>query len=215
MEDVLASDSFMTLAVNGSHSILLDAFALIVTSTVAWIPLGAFLFWYVYRNCGLKTMLLALGSVLLCVLVADAVSSGVFKPLVERWRPSRNPGIMYAVEVVNEYRGGSYGFFSSHAANTCSVAVFLCGLVRGKALACMFWLFTLVNCWSRIYLGVHYFGDVAVGLCFGALVGFFVHKLYVRCGGVLISDKGSSILVVSLISYVAFLLLSLFLACFF
>ncbi len=212
IEQIVALDRDLTLALNGSHSVLLDALAMIVTSTVAWIPIGLFLHWYVYKNYGWRTTLLVLGSILLCILVADTVSSGVFKPLVERWRPSRDPNIMYVVDVVNEYRGGRYGFFSSHAANTCSVAMFLILLFRSKPLTSLFLLFTLANCWSRIYLGVHYFGDVVVGLCFGALVGYCVHKLYVRCGGVHVTDPDGYVLVVNLISYVAFLLLAWFLA---
>ena len=79
----------------------------------------------------------------------------------------------------------------------------------------MFALFTLVNCWSRIYLGVHYVGDVVVGLCFGTLVGLCAYRLYIRFGGVHVSDKDRYILVMNLVSYVAFLLLSVLLASFF
>lgn len=215
IEQIVDLDRYLTLAINGSNSVMLDAFALIVTSTVAWLPIGLFMCWYIYRNYNLKTMLFVLGAILCCVLVADVVSSGIFKPLVERFRPSRDPEIMYAVDVVNEYRGGCYGFFSSHATNTCSVAVFLCCVFRNRSLIYMFALFTLVNCWSRIYLGVHYVGDVFVGLCFGTLVGLCVYRLYIRFGGVHVSDKDRYILVMNLVSYVAFLLLSVLLASFF
>ncbi len=212
---IINLDANLTLAINGSHYLFLDAFAMIVTSTVAWIPIGIFLCWYIYKNYGFKSMLLTLGSILLCVLVADTISSGIVKPLVARWRPSQDPGMMYAIDVVNQYRGGRYGFFSSHAANTCSVAVFLCMLFKSKSLTYMFMLFSLVNCWSRIYLGVHYFGDVIVGFCFGALVGLCIHKVYVRYGGIRAYDKDGYVLVSNLLSYVAFLLLAWYIANFF
>lgn len=211
-EKIIELDKTITLAINGSHSVILDSFALVVTSTIAWIPIGLFLLWYIYRNNGTKTMLMVLGSILLCVLVADSVSSGIFKPLIERWRPTRDPEMLNLVDVVNGYRGGRYGFFSSHAANTCSVAVFLCMLFNTKKLTLMFIAFTLVNCWSRIYLGVHFFGDVIVGLIFGTFVGWGIFRLYAKLGGQRASDELDYVFVANLASYIAFLLVAGFLA---
>lgn len=212
IDQILELDREITLAINGSNSLALDAFALIVTSTIAWIPIALYMLWYVYRKNGLKTMLLTIGGILLCVLIADTVSSGIFKPLVARWRPSRDPEIMYLVDIVNDYRGGRYGFFSSHASNTCSVATFLALQFRSRHLCVMFVLFTLINCWSRMYLGVHYFGDIFVGLCFGVLVGLVVFKLYSRLGGTTVADNKGCVFVANLSTYVAFLLLIPFVA---
>ena len=78
------------------------------------------------------------------------------------------------------YRGGNYGFFSAHASNTFSIALFFSLLMRRKLFVFFMITWSLVNCWTRIYLGVHYPGDIAVGLLWGALVGYFVYRLYCR-----------------------------------
>ena len=77
---------------------------------------------------------------------------------------------MYAVDVVNGYRGGKYGFISSHAANTFAVATLLTLLVRGRRLAIVLFGWALLNCWTRVYLGVHYVGDLMCGALWGTLV---------------------------------------------
>ena len=209
---LLQLDEKITLAINGSHSILLDHLALIITSTIAWVPLGVFLLWHVYRNYNLRTMLYVLIGLGLCVFLADTISSGFFKPFVERFRPTRDPELMYVVKVVEGYRGGRYGFFSSHAANTCSVALFLGLLFRNKILYYLLAFFTLSNCWSRVYLGVHYFGDIIVGLLCGVIVGWCVYRLYMRCGGVLLTKDSYSLVEIQIIMYISFLLLAPFLA---
>ena len=84
------------------------------------------------------------------------------------------------LDVVNDYRGGRYGFFSSHAANTFSVAMFVTLLVRRRGLGLMLFSWAALNGWSRIYLGVHYFGDVIVGTAWGCIVGALVYWLYAR-----------------------------------
>ncbi|MGN1214019.1 MAG: phosphatase PAP2 family protein [Bacteroidaceae bacterium] len=211
-EQLLSLDEKITLAINGSHSILLDHLALIITSTVAWVPIGVFILWHVYHKYNLRTMLYVLLGMGLCVLMADSISSGFFKPFVERFRPTRDPELMYVVKVVEGYRGGRYGFFSSHAANTCSVALFLGLLFRNKVLYYLLALFTLSNCWSRVYLGVHYFGDIIVGLLCGVIVGWCVYRLYIKCGGILLNGNSYPVVLAYIASFVVFLLLAPFLA---
>ena len=116
----------------------------------------------------------------LCVLLAGAVDDSIVKPLVARWRPTHDPEIGVLVDVVNGYRGGNYGFFSAHAANTFSIAMFFSLLMRHRLFVCFMVAWSLINCWTRLYLGVHYPGDITVGLCWGALVGYTVYRLYCR-----------------------------------
>ena len=105
----------------------------------------------------------------LCVLLAGGVDDEIVKPLVARWRPTHDPEIGSLIDTVNGYRGGNYGFFSAHAANTFSLAV-LCFMVG----------WSLTNCYTRLYLGVHYPGDITVGLLWGGFVGWLVYRLYCR-----------------------------------
>ena len=104
----------------------------------------------------------------------------IVKPLVARWRPTHDPEIGMLVDVVDGYRGGNYGFFSAHACNTFSIAVFFSLLMRFRPLVAAMILWSLTNCWTRLYLGVHYPGDITVGLIWGGIVGYVVYRLYCR-----------------------------------
>ena len=86
---------------------------------------------------------------------------------------------MYAVDVVNETRGGRFGFTSSHAANSFGIAIFFSLLIRHKALSTSLILWAVMNAFTRIYLGVHYPGDILAGTLIGVLVGWLVYRLYV------------------------------------
>ena len=176
-------DKSLTLALNGSDSLMMDSIMMIITSTIVWIPVGIFLLYYIYTKCGIKSMLLVLGGMLLCILLADLMSSMVCKPLVARLRPSNEPSLNGMINLVNNYRGGKYGFFSAHAANTMSIAVFLSLLLRRPPIVLLLILWSLLNCWSRLYLGVHYMGDILAGLAWGALVGWGVYLLLRRYTG--------------------------------
>lgn len=179
LEKIKALDLSLTLAFNGSDSLIMDWLAMLITSTETWIPIGLFLCYYVYRKRGLKDMCLVIGGIALCIFFADLVSSGICKPLVARLRPTRDPSLIKVVDTAFDYTGGKYSFFSSHAANTMSVAVFLSFSLRKWGIALLLVLWSLLNCWSRLYLGVHYVGDILVGIIWGIIVGWCVH-LFLR-----------------------------------
>lgn len=175
LEKVKALDLRLTLAINGSDSTTVDWIAILITSTETWIPIGIVLLYCLWRERGLKDMLLVLGGIALCILMADLLSSGICKPLVGRLRPTHTPALTEVVDVAFGYRGGKYSFFSSHAANTMSVAVFLLLMMRKWTVGIGLILWSLLNCWSRLYLGVHYLGDVLVGIVWGIIVGWVVY----------------------------------------
>lgn len=168
-------DQQITLFINGSHNLWLDGFALSVTATATWIPALLVLLYVIIHHGEMKEIVLTILAIGLCVLVADQIASGIFKPWICRPRPTQEGSLTLMVDVVNNYRGGMYGFFSSHAANTFAVTTFVALLIRRKLLTHTMIAWALLNCWSRIYLGVHYFGDVTVGILCGILVGFLVH----------------------------------------
>lgn len=180
--DVLQDiDRQLLLAVNGSDSLFVDHVVLILTHGATWIPMYIAMFYLVLKNNdNFRRLLLVLGAVALCYLLAGAVDDGIVKPLVARWRPTHDPEIGTLVDVVDGYRGGRYGFFSAHASNTMSIAVFFCWLVRSRRLSIILVTWSLLNCWTRLYLGVHFPGDIIVGILWGITVATGVYFLYLR-----------------------------------
>ena len=174
-------DKQLLLLLNGSESLYLDMLMRTLTNAWTWVPLYISLFYIVLKNNeNVQKILLILASAGLCVLFAGTVDDTIVKPLVARWRPTHDPQIGLMVDIVDGYRGGNYGFFSAHAANTFSIAVFFCWLVRSRLLSVTLVLWSLLNCWTRVYLGVHYPGDILVGLTWGFIVGTSVYFLYCR-----------------------------------
>ena len=116
--------------------------------------------------------------VALVIVLTDGITSTICKPLFARFRPTHDPDIMYMVDVVNGYRAYKYGFMSSHAANSFGLAMFVMLLVKNRLLSISLIAWALINCYSRIYLGVHYPGDIICGILVGILSGLVVYRLY-------------------------------------
>ena len=177
--DLIALDKEWLLAVNGSDSLFLDRVAHVLTTALTWLPLYLSLFYIVIRNNeNFRKVLCVLAGAGLCVLLAGSVDDLIVKPTVARWRPTHDPEIGLLVDIVDGYRGGKYGFFSAHAANTFSIAIFFCWLIRSRLLSTALVIWSLTNCWTRLYLGVHYPGDILVGLLWGGITGSFVYWIY-------------------------------------
>ena len=174
-------DRQLLLYINGSDSLYLDRLVRTLTNGLTWIPLYLSLFYMVMKNNdNFRRLLLVLGGAGLCVLLAGTVDDAIVKPLVARWRQTHDPQIGILVDIVDGYRGGKYGFFSAHASNTMSIATFFCWLARSRRLSIALVIWSLVNCWTRMYLGVHFPGDILVGLIWGITVGTGVYFLYRR-----------------------------------
>lgn len=166
---------------NGSDNIMLDQMVQILTSGLTWIPLYVMLFFVVMRNNEtMGQIALVVGSAIFCVLFADGLVDGIIKQLAERWRPSNDPTFKYMVQVVDDIRLKGYSFCSAHAANTISLAVFFSLLIRSKLLTITLVIWSLINCWTRLYLGVHYPSDILCGMIIGIIVGILVYLLYYK-----------------------------------
>ena len=169
-------DADALLAVNGLHDLFQDAFWWLVTAKWSSALLVLSLLWILLHQ-NRRHALLVLAMLALAVLVADQVSSGLIKHLVERLRPTHDPSLESMVHVINGYRGGLYGFVSSHAANFSAIAMLVSLVMRHRLVTISMFGWALLQCYSRMYLGVHYPGDIIGGLIVGMLAGWLVWLL--------------------------------------
>ena len=171
-------DQTITLALNGSTSLFWDNLMICITNTFSWSLVILMLLYIFFHNNTLRDALIILLTIGLMILVADRLCSGLVKPWVARWRPTQNPEIMYLVDIVEGYRGGRFGFFSGHACNTFCMATFLSFLFRYRAVTFTLYFWSFTTTYTRLYLGVHYIGDVTVGFIVGAIIGIIFYLLY-------------------------------------
>ena len=169
-------DTTALLAINGLNDTFQDMFWWLVSAKWASLLLLLALFWILMRQ-NRRHALLVLAMLFLALVVADQISSGLIKQLVERLRPTHDPDLASAVHVINGYRGGLYGFVSSHAANSFAAVTFLSLIMRHRAVTISLLVWSLLQCYSRMYLGVHYPGDILGGIVVGVLVGWLVWRL--------------------------------------
>lgn len=147
----------------------------VVSRSKTWIWLYVLLVaLLVYRYHNWKAVLLMLVGFGIAVGLSDWTCSGILKPLVCRLRPTHEPALD-PLYLVNNYIGGKYGFCSSHAANTLSCALLFSLLFRNKIATVCLMTWVAMNCYSRMYLGVHYPSDIIVGLLIGSLWAVLVY----------------------------------------
>ncbi len=176
MDQLIAWDQELLLFLNNLHASWLDPVVLWATKTVVWIPFYLFLIYLIIKQFKSKAVLVLL-FVGVSIAITDRVTSGFMKPYFERFRPSKEPALVGKVLLVNGYTGGTYGFASSHAANSFGIAMFIWLLFRDRY-SKIGWIFlwAFLFSYTRIYLGVHYPGDILVGAVVGLLAGFIAFK---------------------------------------
>ena len=177
IEQLQHLDADLFTMINGVHNVYFDHMMWFVSSKLSWLLLIVAVLLIGFKK-GWRQALLLLTAIALTVLIADQLSSGLIKHLVERPRPSHTASLASSIHIVNDYRGGAYGFVSSHAANSLGACLLLCLLLRNALTTFVLLLWTALQCYSRIYLGVHYPGDIAGGLVVGLFAALVVHRLW-------------------------------------
>lgn len=177
MDTLIELDKELFFFLNGLHADWLDAIMFWISDKIIWIPFYAFLAYLIIKEYKWKAVIWLVG-IGLAIAASDQILSGIMKPYFERYRPSRDPALQGLVHIVNGYTGGRYGFASSHAGNVFALATFMFFLLRDRY-QWIVWVFVwaAVVSYSRIYLGVHYPGDIIIGGIIGTLMGWIFFKL--------------------------------------
>ena len=169
-------DTEVLLAINGLHGTFQDAFWWLISAKWASVLLVLAFVWILLHQ-NRRHALLTMAMLVLAFVLADQISSGLIKHLVERLRPSQDPSLDNMIHIVNNYRGGKFGFVSSHAANSFAAATLIALVMRHKAVTFSLFTWAVLQCYSRVYLGVHYPGDILGGIIVGVLSGWLVWRL--------------------------------------
>lgn len=165
----------------GSQSAFLDHISIVLTNAYVWIPMFIAMFIMVIKNHDdVRQILLCLFCIALCVFIASGAANLLVKPLVERLRPCNDPQFKYMAVIAGNIHEKDFGFFSSHAANTMAVWMFFTLLVRSSLLSLTLFAWSLINMWTRLYLGQHFVSDILVGAVWGIISGIVAYSIYFR-----------------------------------
>jgi undecaprenyl-diphosphatase len=183
LEQLNHIDTEIFLFLNGLHNSFFDTLMYWISAPAVWLPLYLFFIYLFYRFFKTKFWLPTL-VLIITVGLADWISVHAFKEVFMRLRPCHDPALQDLVHIVRDHCGGKYGFVSSHAANIFAVAGFMFWTLRKNISSIGLWVFgwgILVG-YSRIYLGVHYPGDVLAGALLGILLSsiayFLLRRIY-------------------------------------
>jgi len=181
LEKILEVERALFLLLNNAHCPFGDQFMWLYSKTLTWIPVAVcFIFILFYNNrTRWREILLILVVIVLVITLCDRFASGFCKPFFARFRPTHHPDFMNDVKTVFDYRGGRFGFISSHAANGFGFAMVTSLIFRNKIYSFSLFLWATVSAYSRIYLGVHFISDIIPGILVGLFFGWVGYQLFV------------------------------------
>lgn len=174
-------DHQLFLFLNGLHVGWLDPVMTFISSETGWIPFYAVLLFLVFKKYKWQGLWVVLGVAVL-ITCSDQLSAHVFKPVFQRLRPCYDPLIQDLVHLPKGKPGGHYGFISSHACNTFALATFITLIMKKfyKKIGWLMFTWAAVVSYSRIYMGVHFPGDIICGAIVGVLLGLGIGHLLQR-----------------------------------
>ena len=180
VEKILVYERDLFFMLNGSDSPFLDRFMWLYSGKAVWLPLAFFILVVLLYKKKWRESILILLAIVLVITFCDQFASHVCKPIFTRFRPTHHPDFMDQVKTVFDYRGGRYGFISSHAANAFGFATFMSLLFRYRLFTWTIFLWAALTAYTRVYLGVHFISDIVPGAIAGVFFGWLVYWLYVK-----------------------------------
>lgn len=176
MEQIIQLDKQLFIFLNGLGSESFDGFWLFITKQLYWAPFFVFIFYLLYKKLGWKHLLLIVVSIAIMITFTDQFTNLV-KNSVQRLRPCNDLEIKDIIRIVKS--SDTFSYFSGHAMNSMASTMFVFLILRKYyRYAFLLFLFPLIFAYSRIYLGLHFPGDILSGYLFGAISGYGFSKLY-------------------------------------
>lgn len=175
IERIIEFDKHLMLMLNGWHSPFFDFLMPVITNKYTGIPIYLAILVILFRKTDMKKLLIAVAAILVTFALCDSLSVALFKETFQRLRPGWDPQIMDQVRML-EYKGGQYGFVSSHAANLFGLATITSLLIKNRIYTALIFFWAALVGYSRIYVGKHFPADVVCGAIFGMIVGYLVYK---------------------------------------
>jgi undecaprenyl-diphosphatase len=184
MIDILLQlDRQLFLFLNGLHHPALDHVMIFASAKLSWLPLYIMLLYLIIKQFKWQSILILI-LVALLISISDQLSVRAFKYVFERPRPCHEADLQPLIHLAAGRCGGAFGFVSSHAANSFALATFIWILLRGiyRWTGYVMFGYAVLVSYSRVYLGVHYPGDILAGGLLGVLAGGLVYAVYVVWG---------------------------------
>lgn len=172
-------DKDLFLFLNGLNHPLIDPIMVFITGKYSGIPIYALILFWLFKKYDIKTALIAIAAIVLTFAVTEQVSVFI-KYAVQRPRPGWEPSLEGYVRLL-EYKGGQYGFVSSHASNVFGMAIISMKLLKNKYFTWFILFWATIVSYSRIYVGKHYPLDIICGTILGIASGYLIYRLFLFC----------------------------------
>ena len=176
MEEIILEDKQAMIFLNNLGSSTFDPFWILVSEKWFWIPLYVIFLYFLYKNFNKKSLFYILLFVALGITASDQIAN-IFKFGFERLRPCHDPSLEGLLREVK--CGGKFGFYSAHSSNSFFVATYITILLGKKIKQLPYFLFVwaAIVAYSRVYLGMHFPGDIIIGAIMGILLALFFGTL--------------------------------------
>ena len=176
MEEIILEEKQAMIFLNYLGNSTFDPFWILVSEKWFWIPLYVIFLYFLYKNFNKKSLFYILLFVALGITASDQIAN-IFKFGFERLRPCHDPSLEGLLREVK--CGGKFGFYSAHSSNSFFVATYLTILLGKKIKQLPYFLFVwaAIVAYSRVYLGMHFPGDIIVGAIIGILLALFFGTL--------------------------------------
>lgn len=172
------ADNNVVVAINNCHSPFMDSAILVITDFWFFVGVVCCIIAYSIRKDKFPKTILFCALLIVAVGCTDYLCAGIIRPAVQQLRPTNPDNPVHAMlHIVNGHIGGKYGFPSCHAANSFAIAVFTCLWFRKDWITAILIAWSLLECYSRLYLGVHYLSDIAFGGAIGSLIAYIIYRL--------------------------------------